>query len=213
MEECEMVSQSQILEMGWTKKLIQDFLPEPTLKTNPIYKCASPMKLWQKEQVLFIMQQPEFKTAMEKSSQRKKVSETATATKREKMKQLAKNNATEISIKYVEDEQLVHNAIANAYERYRLYHEFGYKTERDFWSADDETIRCWVVNYIRHKLTKYDKRVQDFEGKVGKKEAYILFQNMLMDRIGEVYPKYKGECEKQKKTVEIFNDDYNWQAS
>lgn len=207
-EKPEMVSQGQILEMGWTKKLIQDFLPEPTLKTNPKYKCASPMKLWQKEQVLFIMQQPEFKTAMEKSSQRKKASETATAMKREKLKQLATKNATEISIKHLEDEQLVHNAISNAYERYRQYHEFGYKTGKDFWSADDETIRRWVVNYIRHKLTKYDKRIQDFERKVGKKEAYIIFQNTLMDRISEVYPKYKDECENQKKTIEMFNDDY-----
>lgn len=207
----EMLSQSKLLEMGWTKTLIRNFLPEPVLKTNPTYKCAASMKLWQKEKILSTMQTPEFKSALEKSSVRKKAALQAVNTKRENLKELAKEFASNINVKHLEDDVLVHNAIANAYQWYLMHHEFGYLKMKDFRDADKETVNRWVVNYIRHKLTRYDKKIQAFERKVGKNEAYVLFQNMVMDCISEVYPKYKDECERQKKHEE-FGDDYEWQA-
>ena len=44
----EMITQSTIIGMGWTKTMITKFLPEPTLKDNPHYQNAAPMKLWRK---------------------------------------------------------------------------------------------------------------------------------------------------------------------
>ncbi len=45
----EMITQSTILEMGWTKSMITKLLPEPTLKLNPHYRSAAPMRIWKKQ--------------------------------------------------------------------------------------------------------------------------------------------------------------------
>lgn len=198
-----MLTQSDLLSIGWTKSLIDKYLPAPVLKENPIYRSAKPMKLWSKEIVDSIMDSESFKSDMEKSKKRKESSRKAAATKRDNLKQKAEAFAKSINIKILDDEELVQKSISNAYRNYLLHNEFGEKTFKSFSSADQDTIDRWVVNYIRHKLTKYDKKTPYFEGKTGKDEAYILFQNILMDRIAEAYPKYREECECQKKSIEI----------
>ena len=41
-QKAEMITQSTILEMGWTKSMITKLLPEPILKPNPHYRSAAP---------------------------------------------------------------------------------------------------------------------------------------------------------------------------
>ncbi len=77
----EMITQSTVISMGWTKAMIEKLLPEPTLKTNPHYKCAAPMKLWDKDAVLAIMETEDFTTALESSKKRKKSAAQAVKTK------------------------------------------------------------------------------------------------------------------------------------
>ena len=67
----QMITQSTILAMGWTKTMIKNLLPEPTERPNPHYKCAAPMKLWEQGKVLEIMETEDFKRALEKASKRK----------------------------------------------------------------------------------------------------------------------------------------------
>lgn len=45
----ELITQSTVMEMGFTKAMIKNLLPEPITKPNPIYHCAAPMKLWEKD--------------------------------------------------------------------------------------------------------------------------------------------------------------------
>ena len=40
----EFITKSAIMEMGFTKSMIEKLLPEPTEKPNPYYKKAAPMK-------------------------------------------------------------------------------------------------------------------------------------------------------------------------
>ena len=61
----QMITQSTILAMGWTKTMIKNLLPEPTERPNPHYKCAAPMKLWEQEKVLEIMETEDFRKALE----------------------------------------------------------------------------------------------------------------------------------------------------
>lgn len=46
---------------GWTQKLIDELLPEPTEKRNPYYRSAAPMKLWDIETVQKAEDTEEFK--------------------------------------------------------------------------------------------------------------------------------------------------------
>lgn len=34
----------ELKKMGWSVRLIETLLPKPTLKKNPMYACAAPMK-------------------------------------------------------------------------------------------------------------------------------------------------------------------------
>lgn len=196
----EFVNQNELLSMGWTKTLIEKYLPSPQLKQNPYYKSASPMKLWRKDLVLEVMRQADFKAALEKANSRKSSAVKAVTTKEENLKQLGTEFAKSIRISYVEDDEVLQNkAKKHAYQQFQEHRRDSeyYMPFSSYSSADEATVNRWVVNYIRHKLTSYDKKLLQLEGKVGKDKAYCLFRNLLLERIAEAYPKYAEECHRQ----------------
>lgn len=66
-----MLAQSQLLEMGWTKSMISKLLPDPQIRTNPFYKCAAPMKLWEREIVEDIMKTDQFTELLNRAEKRR----------------------------------------------------------------------------------------------------------------------------------------------
>ena len=65
MDKPKMITQSKIIgEYGWTKSLINRFLPDPILKRNPHYSKAAPMRLWEEDTVKKIMETEEFQKAI-----------------------------------------------------------------------------------------------------------------------------------------------------
>lgn len=46
-----LLTQSALLQRGWTRKQIADYLPEPRLFKNPKYSSGSPMKVWDADSV------------------------------------------------------------------------------------------------------------------------------------------------------------------
>lgn len=65
------------------------------------------------------------------------------------------------------------------------------------WSAPNNVKERWIVNYIRHNLTEYDDYINKIYGKIGKSELYYILHSYILEKIGELYPKYKDECERQ----------------
>ncbi len=47
----EQLSQSQLFELGFTRKMINTLLPPPTLKDNPYFEDGAPLKLWDRSVV------------------------------------------------------------------------------------------------------------------------------------------------------------------
>ena len=202
-------SQSDVLRMGWTKKLIDDFLPNPILQPNPMYKRAAPMKTWQRVDVLQIMERDDFKAAFEKATKRKESARKAVLTKEVETQKAAEAFAKTIDIKIIPDDLLIESAKRNAFEvrnrRSRFFKEILDIDEVisyvDYNDPDEATLKRWVVNYIRHCLTKYDHELcimqTRLEGKVGVQNTYSCFKDMLLSRIAEAYPKYQDECVRQ----------------
>ena len=193
-------SQSDLLTAGWTKKLISDFLPAPVLKTNPISRSAAPMKTWAQDDVIHIVEREDFKAAFAKAQKRKEASQKAIATKKENLENIGKEFVRSIQIPVIDDDKLIQLAKQHAYSKYEEHQrERGRFADpfKSYISASDETVARWVVNYIRHRLTKYDKKLRSFSGKTGKDEVYIMLRNSLLQRIAEVYPKYADECIRQ----------------
>jgi len=186
------VTQSELLANGWTRKLIQDFLPEPELKRNPHYKRGPQMKLWSVSDVESVMQTKEFQEAKEKADKRKMSAQKAVITKTDKLLEDIEKKILEIEVVKVNDKKLRKDTLA-AKEVWYMVHDI----PSDVYSVDAETMNRWIVNYIRHNLTSYDEELYLMSGKVGCHIAYVRYKNAVLHKIAEVYPKYAEECSMQ----------------
>ncbi len=224
----EMITQATVISMGWTKAMIKKLLPEPTLKTNPHYKCAAPMKLWDKDVVLAIMGTEDFASALEKSKNRKKSATKAIKTKEERLADKMIGNVKNISILVLTDDDLIDAALkeqeAHILNRLEEKVEYCYRNlgeratfdeleglEQELQNLKDtgirkpndiSTLNRWVVNYIRHNLVNYSSMLYQLRGKIGKEKAYYALKNAILDKIAEVYPTYADECYRQKQCLD-----------
>lgn len=74
-----MVCQTTVLEMGWTKSMIAQLLPEPTIRPNPYgAQKSAPMRLWKEADVLACMETEEYKTLHAQAEQRRRRPSTKT---------------------------------------------------------------------------------------------------------------------------------------
>lgn len=68
-----MVCQTTVLEMGWTKSMIAQLLPEPTIRPNPYgAQKSAPMRLWKEADVLACMETEEYKALHAQAEQRRR---------------------------------------------------------------------------------------------------------------------------------------------
>lgn len=193
-----MITQSRIIgEYGWTKSLINKFLPEPTLKKNPYYKSAAPMKVWDEETVKKVMKTSDFQEAMEKASKRKNAADKAVATKRDNMFNRTEQFINSIKITVLPENELKRRTLYAKQCWYDFHSSDDYCYEKNAYSADDETINRWIVNYIRHNLVAYDHFLNNIKGKVGSMDAYPEVKIAILQKIAIAYPQYKEECDKQ----------------
>lgn len=105
--EKEMITQTAILEMGWTKAMIKELLPEPILKPNTYYRNAAPIKLWEKENVLEIMQSDKYKMLEEQSKKRKASAKKAVVTKKENLSNKMEMFINKCKIKVLDENTLI----------------------------------------------------------------------------------------------------------
>lgn len=66
-------------------------------------------------------------------------------------------------------------------------------------STSSAVIDRITVNYIRHKLTKYDKLVLGLFNKAGQITGARRLHERVMSEIARVYPSLRDECERQMK--------------
>ncbi len=194
-----LLSKSQLKERGWTESIIKKFLPEPDMvKKNPIYKSASPMKLYNIKKVKRAEKNTEFKKAIEKSKIRSERMTNIALLKKNKL--LEEIDKMEFSIKVIPIKMVLANSI-------RSYNEFHGEKSMEYGNFDFEPVNVNAnsdflerieVNYIRHNLTKYDRELEEMAGKIGVNEAVVKIRNRILDSIAEKYPGLKEQCLKQK---------------
>ena len=188
-----MLSQSQVLERGWTKGMIEKFLPNPVLKKNPMYRSASPMKLYPEAEVFAVEVTPEFAAAKEKADKRKEGAKKAVRTKTDALRSDLDRFIESIEIDVIPDKDLRRAAVEATQNWYDETEQYDKTAE----CADDTTVNRWCVNFIRHNLTRYDEKLMESKGKTGIGSLYAEFKIALLRRIAEAYPKYRDEIENQ----------------
>ena len=227
----ELITQSTVIEMGFTKSMITRLLPPPIERPNPHYKCAAPMKLWEKDEVLKVMNTKAYEEMAKKVKKRKAAAKKAAITKAENLQINMSEIGKELKITIIADEELVRKTLKDR-EQYiilglesqidcLLYKPSKYMTEEDTDELnqltdqlDDlkksgigipniDTLNRWIVNYIRHNLVEYDTNLKHLYGKTGKQSGYETFKKVILEKIAELYPKYKDECERQIENIAI----------
>ena len=192
-EEVKMYTLSEIKKIGFNDKLIATLLPEPILKTNPFYKCAAPMKLWEKKIVEDAMESKMFKAHIIKREKRISGAKKAVLTKKNKLMEYVKEKIEEIHVTVICEKELKNDAIFFATERRNYFYDYEYY----HFDPPKETVERWMVNHIRHNLTAYDEELYEMKGKVGIGEAYILYKRKVLEAIALAYPYLKEEVNRQ----------------
>lgn len=184
---------SNLLKMGFTKKLIEEHLHEPLLKDNPHYRMGPKMKLYLAKDVEKFMKTDIFLNYQESRKNRVNAAIKNANKRREENYRYIDDEISKIIVKRVPLDEL---------ERLTLEAKLDWLlwTRDDFYGFDDlsdETLARWMINYIRHNLTNYDKILDNIKGKFGVEEAYIKYKKILMLKIKEVYPELFIETKEQ----------------
>lgn len=190
-----LISQTTILSMGFTKSMIEKLLPAPTLKQNPRYKSAAPMKLWKETDVLAAMDTDVFREAAAKAERRKAAASKGVDTKRKNAELLAEELIAAIHVQRIELPELEKLALASQ----QRWYDFQGRGEIEF--PDRETVDRWMVNYIRHELCDYDASLYTLfrPGKMADKDKlYPKVKRETLAKIAQVYPELADECEAQR---------------
>ena len=198
----EYYSQTTLKSFGFTAKMIETMLSEPILKDNPHYRCAAPMKLWLITEVEVVMQTDEFKEAVQKRESRRQGAAKAVETKRAKLHAEIEAKIQKIKVEVLTIGQLRNEAIADR----QAWYDMDWENCCDAASADEPTIKRWMVNYVRHNLTSYDDVLYRMSGKVGCQDEYLTYKFAVLDKIAEAYPKLKQECNQQKQRTQSEHD-------
>lgn len=191
------LTQSALIEMGWTKSMIEKLLPEPELKCNPRYKSAAPMKLWTVEVVEAVMETPEYAAAAALAAKRKAAAKKADETKTANAIALAGDLSDKITIKVIPAPDLRSRTLAAKQAWYDSLDRYDYSS--DAYSADQSTVDRWMVNYIRHNLTEYDRTLYDHihirtcKGWL----IYTTIKEATLHKIADAYPYLADECMRQ----------------
>ncbi len=159
----QMITQSTILAMGWTKTMIKNLLPEPTERPNPHYKCAAPMKLWEQDKVLEVMETEDFKKALEKASKRKNAAKSAVKTKEKCLKEKMVEIANSFGIRIIPDDELIEKVLKHNEER----------IENNLWQSMLYYERK-VDRYIYDEYESYDDVCQEYEDACYEYENFTL---------------------------------------
>lgn len=198
------VTKTMVKSMGFTDKLIKQLLPEPELADNPRYKCAPKMKLWKLSDVEDAMKNQAFQESLKKREKRKAAAEKAVATKKAKLKDEMDKFIESIQIEY-KNIQTIRQETLKAKQDWYDDNSIRYdNVPKNAYDADEYTVIRWMVNYIRHKMTRYDEHLYYMKGRVGKNDMYLEIHNLILDKIAKVYPELAQECENQKKTDDTY---------
>lgn len=174
----------------WTESLIKKYIPQPDqIKMNPHYRGASEMKLYELRKIEEIEKSIEFQVDFQKSLKRKLVSKKTVQTKKEKL--IKEIDSLEIKVENRERNQLIKEAV-DSYNYRRRGYDYSEINE-----IDQDTLERLMVNYIRHRLTSYEKHLDTIFSKIGKNEAYLLLNKKIYNSISEIYPYLTEECNVQ----------------
>ncbi len=193
------LNKKQLIERGWSLKLIARFLGKP----DDVHRLGRYC-----EEHLYFLPRVE---RLEKADEYVEV-QAKTRLRRQRGKESARRQAAErleqartiiIRVRRLSDDELLEAAVEhfnfNRRGHWRrcdddyIYDEF---TPADK-SSDSAFLDRITVNYVRHELTSYDGKLRAQKGKIGGGDAVPIIRRRVFEEIICAYPKLEDECFRQ----------------
>jgi hypothetical protein len=197
-----MLTMPQLKDRGWTDAMVRDLLGGPDqLVPNPHYRSATPMRLWATDHVTTIEAGEDFAARLKSGKTRSAASVAAADKRREQL--INAVDAMTVSVPSLGKAELAREAIRHR-NRVMEFHNSG-EFREGFERAnpdtpdavDSATLDRWKVNYLRHRLTDYERYLEEVAGNVGVRDAKDLIREKVYDAIADAYPELAAECSRQ----------------
>lgn len=184
------VSLKGLKARGWTEALVRQFLgPEDRTVPNPHYASAPPMRLWALERVEAVEGTEAFRQALERARKRVEAARRGAEKRRELTLDLAKTLPLEVPRLSLEE---LAEAAASSY-RERTGKRVAFRP----WGEPDPLRDRLCVNFLRHEATEYEEYLDEFWGKPGTREAYLVLWERFARAVAEAYPELAKEAKRQ----------------
>ena len=169
------ITQSTLLDRGWTKKMIDVFYPTPDLiKAHPLQCFSMPLP---------IEAEPLFRDLYKESIQRKSAANKAVETKRKRLMEYIKTLG--ITLPDWKPEKAFKEAV-NHYNNLWAYRGKD-KYILDYKHLDMDTLERITANMFRHRFTKYEEELDRCFGKVGSTEAHDYLRTKINEMVHQKY--------------------------
>jgi len=175
----------ELKERKWTKSKIDKYLEPDKIIPNPMFRSASPSKLFLKSRVYSIEESEEFIEWLEKSKKSREARKQAMIKlNEEKRNKLIKEiDSLTIKIPNMSYKRLLKISIEH-------YNKLWLDRDVDKYATKDDEpkfLKRICINYLRH-TSIYENELAKLYMKVGKNEGYDFIKEKINQLILEKYP-------------------------
>jgi hypothetical protein len=193
-DEPEMITLAGLRGRGWTPAMAEEMLGEPDkLAVNRHHRSGPPVRLYVLKRVKHAEQSTQFATRQAIAAARKAAS--SRAAKERASSLLARIEKIEIEVIALPQDELLKQAIRS----YNAHDAFSYDFRGASHDSDPAFLERIQVNYVRHKLTSYDRALYEACGQPGAYDARDLITEKVLRAIAATYPGLAAECRRQAK--------------
>ncbi|WP_406446314.1 hypothetical protein OHB14_44855 [Streptomyces sp. NBC_01613] len=179
--------------------MVRQLLGEPDLlRTNPYFRAAPQTRLYSIERVEAAERSDEFRAASAADTRRSDAAKASAQRRRREV--LARIAAEPIEVPRLTTPRLAALAVEhrNRRDEERAYERWTHVPDpATVESVDPAALARWKVNYLRHRLTRYDDLLDELFGSTGRSAAEQLLRRRVYMAISEAYPDLARECERQ----------------
>ena len=191
------VSAAGLRTRGWKAGMVRQLLGDPDLlRANPHVGSSPPTRLYCVERVEATERSDAFRAVAAAAARRSAAARAAARRRRREV--LARITAEPIDVPRLTPQQLAALAVEHHERRDPKPRPSPPATVE---SADPLALDRWKVDYLRHRLTRYDELLNGLYGSTGRAAAEELLRRRLYAAIGEAYPLLAEECERRLAVV------------
>ncbi|MFE7270737.1 hypothetical protein [Streptomyces sp. NPDC057623] len=179
--------------------MVRQLLGEPDLlRTNPHLRSAPRTRLYSIERVQAVERSEEFRAAAAVAARRSAAARTAALRRRREV--LARIAAEPIEVPGPAPDRLAALAVEhhNRLDEERALWRGGHVADpATVEGAEPRALDRWKVDYLRHRMARYDEILAELSGRTGRAAAEELLRRRVYAAISQAHPALARECERR----------------